>query len=59
MDIFPLNIKGIVKLKFFTSAQATWCLQKMNDRLFDGRKLACFYWDGTTDYRYDGESKEE
>lgn len=56
---FGLNPKGIVKVKFLSSAQASWCIKKMDGRFFDGRKLRCFYWDGKTDYRLADETKEE
>ena len=31
----------------------------MNDRLFDGRELKCYLWDGQSDYRMEAETAEQ
>lgn len=59
INTFPNNPKGIVKIKFDTSAQAEWCIGKMDGRWFDKRQLKCFFWDSQTDYRHFQETKEE
>ena len=56
---FRQNPKGACKIRFLHSHQAEYCIQKMNDRFFDGRKLRCFLWDGKTDYRLVHESKDD
>ena len=33
------------------SIAADDCINLMEGRFFDGRKLKCFYWDGKTDYK--------
>ena len=59
LDFFRLNPAGICKIRFCHSHQAESCIEKMDNRFFDGRKLKCSYWDGKSDYRQIHESREE
>ena len=59
INYFALNPDGVLKVRFKTSAQADWCVQKMDGRYFALRKLICLFWDGKTDYRIVRETNEE
>lgn len=48
--IFEEHPDGIVKIKFHTPAAADKCLQALNGRIYNGRNIEAFYWDGKTDY---------
>lgn len=50
MTIFAKNPRGVIMIKFSTSFAAEACIKKMEGRFFGGRRLRCFYWDGSTDY---------
>jgi len=49
--IFDEHPDGIVKIKFRTPSAAEKCIQALNGRIYNGRNLETFYWDGKTDYR--------
>ena len=43
-------------MKFIHDKDAERCMEIMNSRFFDGREIACEYWDGETDYKRDAQS---
>jgi HIV Tat-specific factor 1 len=50
ITVFEKNPVGVAIVKFSTSFAAQECIKLMNGRFYAGRKLKCFFWDGTTDY---------
>ena len=57
-QIFEEHPDGIVKIKFSTPTAAEKCIESLNGRLYNGKKLDAFYWDGKTDYSKFKESEE-
>ena len=57
-EFFKENPLGVCKLRFFSSLDAEACIQLMNGRFFDGRKLKCYFWDGKTDFKVVKESTD-
>jgi HIV Tat-specific factor 1 len=49
--IFEEHPDGLVKIKFRTPSAAEKCIQALNGRIYNGRSIETFYWDGKTDYR--------
>ena len=41
----------MIKLKFLSALDAEQCIETMNGRFFDGRKIVAVYWDGKEDYK--------
>ena len=58
IDFFRNNPTGYCKIKFMESIAADDCINLMEGRFFDGRKLRCFYWDGKTDYKLNRETQK-
>ncbi len=50
LKIFQYNPQGTVAVKFEKAKGAIRCIERMNGRFFAGRQLACFYYDGFTNY---------
>jgi HIV Tat-specific factor 1 len=50
IKVFRYNPEGVVAVKFEDSAAAIRCVDQMEGRFFAGRQLACFYYDGFTNY---------
>ena len=59
ITLFTKNPKGVVVIKFKTSFAAEECVKLMDGRYFAERKLSSYYWDGTTDFTFKEEEKEE
>jgi len=58
VTVFERNRDGVVAVRFKAAADAARCVQTMNGRFFDRRRIEAFFFDGKTDYRY-RESEEE
>eukprot|EP00188_Purpureofilum_apyrenoidigerum_P000993 Plantae.Rhodophyta-Purpureofilum_apyrenoidigerum.ctg15059.p1 GENE.Plantae.Rhodophyta-Purpureofilum_apyrenoidigerum.ctg15059~~Plantae.Rhodophyta-Purpureofilum_apyrenoidigerum.ctg15059.p1 ORF type:complete len:442 (+),score=123.00 Plantae.Rhodophyta-Purpureofilum_apyrenoidigerum.ctg15059:65-1390(+) len=58
VTVFERNPEGAVAIKFKQSASAENCIENMNGRFFDGRKLEADFYDGKSDYRVK-ETEEE
>lgn len=52
ITVFERSLEGVVAVKFATSEAALTCIDIMNGRWYDGRKLDAAFYDGKTDYRY-------
>lgn len=52
ITIFERNIEGVVAVKFASTDACLQCIEVMNNRWYDGRKLKAQLYDGVTDYRY-------
>lgn len=50
ITVFSKNPLGVVIVKFSTSYASQECVELMDGRFFGGKKLRCYFWDGTTDY---------
>jgi HIV Tat-specific factor 1 len=51
LTVFARHADGVVVVKFKSAGAAATCLETMNGRFFGGRRIACEYWDGVTDFR--------
>jgi len=51
IKIYENNPEGVVELKFESPSDASICIEKMNARIYAGRKIDCFFYDGKTDYK--------
>lgn len=51
VTVFERNAEGVVAARFATAAAAVRCIEVMDDRWYDGRRLAARLYDGA-DYRY-------
>lgn len=51
IKIYENNPEGVVELKFESPSDASSCIEKMNGRIYAGRKIECFFYDGKTDYK--------
>ena len=49
--IFQYNPDGVMEVKFKKASNADNCIETMDGKVFNGRSLRCFFWDGKTDYR--------
>lgn len=58
ITVFERNTEGAVAIKFSTLEACVKCIEVMNGRWYDGRRLSAEFYDGTTNYRYE-ESAEE
>lgn len=58
-QLFKTNSLGIMKVKFKLSLYAEQCIELMEGRWFENRKLKCFWWDGKTDYRQEEETLDD
>lgn len=52
ITIFERNAEGAVAVKFRTLESCIKCIELMNGRWYDRRKLTAEFYDGVTDYRY-------
>lgn len=52
ITVFERSPDGVVAIKFASSEAALTCIDVMNGRWYDGRKLDAAFYDGKTDYRY-------
>ena len=50
VHVFERSVAGVAAVKFADWLGADRCVRLMHGRRFDGRVLACEYYDGTTDY---------
>uniref|UniRef100_A0A7S3A676 RRM domain-containing protein n=1 Tax=Rhodosorus marinus TaxID=101924 RepID=A0A7S3A676_9RHOD len=51
VTVFNGNSEGVVAVKFKQPASAESCIEVMNERFFDGRKLEAGFFDGKSDFR--------
>jgi len=58
IKVFERNPDGVIAVKFETDWGAARCIEVMNDRFFDGRKIKAHYYDGFTNY-FVAETEEE
>lgn len=58
ITVFERNAEGVVAVKFVSSEAAKRCIELMDRRWYDRRKISASFFDGTTDYRYK-ESEED
>lgn len=49
-QIFEQNPEGVIKIKFHTPAAAEKCINALNGRFYNERRIDAVYWDGKTDY---------
>lgn len=56
--VFERSPEGVVAVKFESDWAAAQCVETMQDRYFDGRRLKAEYYDGYSDY-FVPESEEE
>mmetsp|Transcript_18046 Transcript_18046/g.22212 ORF Transcript_18046/g.22212 Transcript_18046/m.22212 type:complete len:405 (-) Transcript_18046:966-2180(-) len=59
ITIFEKNPEGVAIVKYKSARGAEKCIEIMNGRWFDKRKLEAFFWDGRTDYRVKSTEEEE
>lgn len=59
IQLFNKNPLGPAKVKYNDTTAAEKCIEVMNGRFFDKRKLECVYWDGETDFNRVKETQEE
>lgn len=52
VTMFQRSLEGAVAVKFATMEACVKCVQMMNGRWYDGRRLEAEFYDGVTDYRY-------
>ena len=50
ITVFSKNPRGVVIVKFNTSYASQECVKLMDGRFFGGKKLRCYFWDGSTDF---------
>lgn len=58
VTVFERSIEGAVAVKFATLEACVKCIQVMNGRWYDGRKISAEFYDGVTDYRYKETQKD-
>ena len=54
ITVFSKNPRGVVIVKFSTNYASQECVRLMHGRFFGGKKLRCYYWDGSTDFSGEG-----
>jgi len=59
IKIFEHHPDGVVQIKFERASDAENCIKLVNHRLYNGRRVECFYWDGKTNYKVFQESEED
>ena len=50
ITVFSKNPRGVVIVKFSTSYASQECVKLMDGRFFGGKKIRCYFWDGSTDF---------
>ena len=50
ITVFSKNPRGVVIVKFNTSYASQECVKLMDGRFFGGKKLRCYFWDGSTNF---------
>ena len=50
LQIYKENPLGIVRVKFNESSDAEKCIKIINNRMYNGRTVKCYYYDGKTNY---------
>ena len=56
--IFQENEDGIIKIKFENSNSADKCIDSLNGRYYNTRKIEAFFWDGIINYDKNKENLE-
>ena len=59
IQIIGSNPSGVIKIKFKKAKDSAQCIEKMNDRFFDGKVIKCYYWDGFTDYSVEETAEQQ
>lgn len=52
ITVFERSAEGVVAVKFSTLEACVKCIEVMNGRWYDGRRLTAEFYDGVTDFRY-------
>lgn len=59
VTVFEGNREGVVAIKFSTADACRKCIEVMDGRWYDGRKLGAAFYDGVTDYRHKETDEEK
>eukprot|EP01041_Mallomonas_annulata_P011697 gene11697-24497_t len=59
ITVFSRNPRGVVIVKFKTTFASQECIRVMDGRFFGGRRLRCYYWDGSTNFSIVSSAAEE
>lgn len=51
ITVFRKHPEGVMMVKFKNPSAAAACVEQMNGRWFDSRRVECHFWDNVTDYR--------
>lgn len=57
VTIFKSHPEGVVVIRFKDASVALKCVELMNGRFYDGRKLSAELWDGVTEYAPKGDAE--
>ncbi|CAI2368039.1 unnamed protein product [Moneuplotes crassus] len=59
IELFRDNPEGVIKIKFENPLSAEQCVDKFNQRVFDGQEIEVIFWDGKTNYKKVSETTQE